>query len=213
MSDEVKQLILVALIIIVIFLIVLLIVKLKSKKDYATKKIKNKYLDRKIKKYAKDKDFLFLTNVFLPVDSTSIIMIDNLIIGNKYIYVIAQKHWQGYLKGYEYDTKWLLTTKNKTSYVDNPLIGNRFKVQTLLKFLNESDDENIVNIIAINDKSRFESIKAQPLENVTRATNIFKIIDEYENTSPLNDIKEEEAERIANLINEESTRLAKEQKR
>lgn len=215
MPDEIKQLILVAIVIIVIFLIVLFIVKLKSRnKHYYNKNPKNKILDKKIRKYSKNRDFLLLNDVFLPVENNKATLIDNIIFGNKYIYVIAQKHWEGSLKGFEYDTKWLLTNKkNQTKYVDNPLIGNRFKVQTLLRFLNEKDDETIINIIAINDRTKFDSIKAQPLENVTKMSDLFKLIDEYEKASPLNDIKEEEIERIANLVNEESIRIAKTQVR
>ena len=159
MPLEIKQLILVAvLIIIVIFLIVLFVVKHKSKNNKTyIKNTKNKKLDRRIRKYAKNKDFLILNNVFLPVDDTKAIIVDNLLFGNKYIYVISQKHWEGTLKGFEYDPKWLLITKTITKYVDNPLIGNRFKVSTLMNFLNETDDENIVNIVAINDKTTFKS--------------------------------------------------------
>lgn len=215
MPLEIKQLILVAvLIIIVIFLIVLFVVKHKSKNNKTyIKNTKNKKLDRKIRKYAKNKDFLILNNVFLPVDDTKAILVDNLLFGNKYIYVISQKHWEGTLKGFEYDPKWLLITKTITKYVDNPLIGNRFKVSTLMNFLNETDDENIVNIVAINDKAKFKDIKTQPLENVVPMGRLFKIIDDYEKNSHLNDIKEEEIERMANLVYEESLSIAKSQAR
>ena len=215
MPLEIKQLILVAvLIIIVIFLIVLFVVKHKSKNNKTyIKNTKNKKLDRKIRKYAKNKDFLILNNVFLPVDDTKAIIVDNLLFGNKYIYVISQKHWEGTLKGFEYDPKWLLITKTITKYVDNPLIGNRFKVSTLMNFLNETDDENIVNIVTINDKTTFKDIKTQPLENVVTMSHLFKIIDDYEKNSHLNDIKEEEIERMANLVYEESLSIAKSQAR
>lgn len=215
MPLEIKQLILVAvLIIIVIFLIVLFVVKHKSKNNKTyIKNTKNKKLDRRIRKYAKNKDFLILNNVFLPVDDTKAIIVDNLLFGNKYIYVISQKHWEGTLKGFEYDPKWLLTTKTITKYVDNPLIGNRFKVSTLMNFLNETDDENIVNIVTINDKTTFKDIKTQPLENVVTMSHLFKIIDDYEKNSHLNDIKEEEIERMANLVYEESLSIAKSQAR
>lgn len=215
MPDKIKQLILVAIvIIIVIFLVVLFAVKHKSKnKNNYSKNSKNKKLDRKLRKYARNKDFLILNDVFLPVEDTKAILIDNLLFGNKYIYVISQKHWEGNLKGFEYDPKWLLATKTVTKYVDNPLIGNRFKVSTLMEFLHETDDENIVNIIAISDKTTFKEIKAQPLETVTKMGDLFKIIDDYEKNSHLNDIKEEEIERIANLIYEESQSIANAQSR
>ena len=215
MPNEIKQLIFVAsLIVIVIFLIVLFSLKHKSKnKNNYNKNKKNKNLDRKLRKYAKNKDFLILSNVFLPVEETKAIVIDNLLFGNKYIYVISQKHWEGTLKGFEYDPKWLLETKSVTKYVDNPLIGNRFKVSTLMNFLNETDDENIVNIVALNDKVTFKNIKAPTLEYVTKMSNLFKVIDEYEKNSHLNDIKEEEIERMANLVYEESLSIAKSQER
>ena len=214
MPDEIKQLILVASIFIVIFLIVLFLVKLKSKNTKLyIKNPKNKYLNKKIRKYTKNRDFLFLTDVFLPVKDNRAIVIDNIIFGNKYIYVISQKHWEGTLKGYEYDTKWMVVSKSVTKYVDNPIIGNRFKVQTLMSFINEKEEDNVVNIVAINDKTNFSEFQSQPLENITKMNKIFKIIDEYEKSSPLNDFKEEEIERIANMVYEESKRIKHSQAR
>ena len=156
---------------------------------------------------------MFLTDVFLPVDNNKAILIDDIILGNKYIYVISQKHWDGYIKGFEYDTKWLLTAKIRTVYVDNPLIGNRYKVQTLMKFLKDNNDENIVNIVSLSNKTKFNSIQTQPLENVVKMKHLFKLIDDYEKHSPFNDIKEEELERIALKLHEESIRIAKTQMR
>lgn len=215
MPEEIKRLIFwVVVSILTIILLVLIVLKISSRnKHYYGKNPKNKKLDRKIKKYARDRDFLFLTDVFLPVDNNKAILIDDIILGNKYIYVISQKHWDGYIKGFEYDTKWLLTAKVRTVYVDNPLIGNRYKVQTLMKFLKERNDENIVNIVSLSNRSKFNAIQTQPLENVVKMKQLFKLIDDYEKTSPFNDIKEEELERIALLLNEESIRISKTQMR
>ena len=215
MPQEIKNLIFwVVIVLVVIILFVLLVLKLKSKDSYYYgKNPKNKKLDRKIKKFARDRDFLFLTDVFLPVDNNKAILIDNVILGNKYIYVVSQKHWDGYVKGFEYDTKWLLTMKVRTNYVDNPLIGNRYKVQTLMRFLKEKNDENIVNIVALSNSSKFNPIQTQPLENVVKMKMLFKLIDDYEKNSPFNDIKEEELERIALSLHEESIRIAKMQMR
>lgn len=215
MPQEIKDLIFwVVIVLVVIILFVLLVLKLKSRDSYYYgKNPKNKKLDRKIKKFARDRDFLFLTDVFLPVDNNKAILIDDIILGNKYIYVISQKHWDGYVKGFEYDTKWLLTMKVRTNYVDNPLIGNRYKVQTLMRFLKERTDENIVNIVTLSNNSKFNPIQTQPLENVIKMKMLFKLIDDYEKNSPFNDIKEEELERIALSLHEESIRIAKTQLR
>lgn len=215
MPQEIKNLIFwVIIALVVVIFIIFLFMKINSKdKHYYGKNPKNKKLDRKIKKYARDRDFLFLTDVFLPVDNNKAILIDDIILGNKYIYVISQKHWDGYVKGFEYDTKWLLTMKVRTNYVDNPLIGNRYKVQTLMRFLKEKNDENIVNIVALSNNSKFNSIQTQPLENVVKMKFLFKLIDDYEKNSLFNDIKEEELEKIALKLHEESIRIAKTQMR
>ena len=215
MPEEIKRLIFwVVVSILVVILVILLVLKIKSKdKYYYGKNPKNRKLDKKIKKYARDRDFLFLTDVFLPVDNNKAILIDDIILGNKYIYVISQKHWDGYIKGFEYDTKWLLSAKIRTVYVDNPLICNRYKVQTLMKFLKERNDENIVNIVSLSNKAKLNTIQTQPLENVVKMKNLFKLIDDYEKNSPFNDIKEEELERIALQLHEESIRISKTQMR
>ena len=91
MPQEIKDLIFwVVVALVVVILIVFLFLKIKSRdKHYYGKNPKNKNLDRKIKKYARDRDFLFLTDVFLPVDNNKAILIDDIILGNKYIYVIT----------------------------------------------------------------------------------------------------------------------------
>ena len=103
----------------------------------------------------------------------------------------------------------MITYKNQTNYVDNPLISNRYKVHVLSNFLGEKEEENIINIVAINDHTNFDDFNVQSLESVVKMNKLFKTIDEYERNSSLNDIKEEEIERIANLIYEESTRIKK----
>ena len=214
MSREVKLLLFVGGIILLVVFILLIILKIKaSNKHNLHKNKKNKRLDRKIRKFAKNNDFLFLNDVFLPIDNSHAIIIDNIIFGNKYIYVISQKHWEGELKGYEYDTKWMVTTKHSTKYVDNPINGNRFKVRILLNFLKEKDEDTVVNIIAISNKTKFNNIQLQPLENVINMNDLFKLIEDYEKNSPLNDIKEEELERIANLIYEQSIKISNSQKK
>ena len=106
----------------------------------------------------------------------------------------------------------MIIHKDTTKYVDNPLFSNRYKINVLINFLKEKNEDDIVNIIAINNKVKFKDFQTQPLENVVNIIDLFKIIDEYEKTSPLNDIKEEEIERVANLIYEESTRIINAQK-
>ena len=106
----------------------------------------------------------------------------------------------------------MLVHTNLTKYVDNPLFSNRFKIKMLINFLEEKNEDDIVNIIALNNKVKFNDFQTQPLENVVNICDLFKLIDEYEKTSPLNDMKEEEIERIANLIYEESQRIINAQK-
>ena len=82
-----------------------------------------------------------------------------------------------------------------------------------MRFLKERTDENIVNIVTLSNNSKFNPIQTQPLENVIKMKMLFKLIDDYEKNSPFNDIKEEELERIALSLHEESIRIAKTQLR
>ena len=69
------------------------------------------------------------------------------------------------------------------------------------------------NDSSLSNKTKFNSIQTQPLENVVKMKHLFKLIDDYEKTSPFNDIKEEELERIALQLHEESIRISKTQMR
>ena len=70
-----------------------------------------------------------------------------------------------------------------------------------------------INIVSLSNKAKLNTIQTQPLENVVQMKNLFKLIDDYEKNSPFNDIKEEELERIALQLHEESIRISKTQMR
>ena len=77
---------------------------------------KKKRINMKLKKFALDHDFPLLSDVVIQVRENKYIKIDHIMIGNKYIYVIACKCYYGYLNAKTIDEKWVLYRRDKNNH-------------------------------------------------------------------------------------------------
>ena len=85
---------------------------------------KKRRINAKLKKFAIDHDFPLLNDVVIQVRENKYIKIDHVMIGNKYIYVIACKCYYGYLNAKAIDEKWVLYVGGKLKHIENPLKNN-----------------------------------------------------------------------------------------
>ena len=82
---------------------------------------KKRRINAKLKKFAIDHDFPLLSDVVIQVRENKYVKIDHIMIGNKYIYVIACKCYYGYLNAKAIDEKWVLYVRDKLKHIENPL--------------------------------------------------------------------------------------------
>ena len=92
---------------------------------------KKRRIASKLKKFAIDHDFPLLSDVVFEIREKEFIKIDHIMIGNKYIYVIACKTYYGYLNAKAIDEKWVLYKREKMLHVDNPLKNNEIRVMII----------------------------------------------------------------------------------
>ena len=88
---------------------------------------KKRRINAKLKKFAIDHDFPLLSDVVIQVRENKYVKIDHIMIGNKYIYVIACKCYYGYLNAKAVDEKWVLYKRERLMHVDNPLKNNKMR--------------------------------------------------------------------------------------
>ena len=96
---------------------------------------KKRRITSKLKKFAIDHDFPLLSDVIIQIRENKYIKIDHIMIGNKYIYVIACKCYYGYLNAKVIDEKWVLYRRDKMIHIDNPLRNNEKRIKLLLVLL------------------------------------------------------------------------------
>ena len=107
---------------------------------------KKRRVKAKLKKFAIDRDYPLLSDVYVQVKNKLFVKIDHIMIANKYIYVIESKSWYGYLSAKAIDDKWLLYRMDKLVHLDNPLKNNSKRIEMLSKLL-DSSKEDFINII------------------------------------------------------------------
>lgn len=110
---------------------------------------KKKRITAKLKKFAIDHDFPLLSDVVIQVREDKYVKIDHIMIGNKYIYVIACRCYYGYLNAKGIDEKWCLYKRDKLVHIDNPLKVNRQRMKRLSELL-ENSIEDFVNIVYLS---------------------------------------------------------------
>ena len=110
---------------------------------------KKRRINSKLKKFAIDHDFPLLSDVVIQVRENKYVKIDHIMIGNKYIYVIACKCYYGYLNAKAIDEKWVLYVGGKLKHIENPL-KNNYKRMKILSSLLDNSIEDFVNIIYLS---------------------------------------------------------------
>ncbi len=154
----------------------------------------------KLKKFAVDHDFPLLSDVVIQIREKLFIKIDHIMIGNKYIYVIASKCWYGYLNAKAIDDKWLLYRADKLLHVDNPLKNNAKRIKLLASFLDSSEND-FVNIIYLAKPVVSDKITCpNPYEFVVLEDDFEKFIEVYEKESKLNEFSIKSIEEAAKKI-------------
>lgn len=101
--------------------------------------------------------------------------IDHVVISKYGVFVIETKQYNGYIKGNEYDKRWLIKSGNKNFYVNNPLHQNYGHVKSLHEVLN-MPEEKFISLVCIPSRAKV-SVKSN---NVTRIYDLLEKILSYQ---------------------------------
>ena len=161
---------------------------------------KKKRINAKLKKFAIDHDFPLLSDVVIQVRENKYVKLDHILIGNKYIYVIACKCYYGYLNAKAIDEKWVLYKREKLVHIENPLKNNTKRIKILSGLL-ENSMEDFVNIIYLSKPvvvSKIESSNKK--EFVLFEDDFEKFIEVYEKECDLNEFSVKSVNEAAKKI-------------
>ncbi len=167
---------------------------------------KKRRINAKLKKFAIDHDFPLLSDVVIQVRENKYVKLDHIMIGNKYIYVIACKCYYGYLNAKAIDEKWVLYKREKLVHIENPLKNNEKRIKILASLLDNST-EDFVNIIYLSKPVVASKIEGSPKKEFVLFEDDFeKFIEVYEKECDLNEFSvksiNEAAKKIYDYHNE-----------
>lgn len=138
-------------IIVLVFVAILLYFPIS--RSYYRKHFQIHYYKR-IYRVALDNDFFLINQFVFKVDATKVANVDHLLFGNKYIYVLSSKYYQGDLVGKYHDKSLIfISHRGKKCYTDNPYN----QVKLLASKLSSStgiDASLMIGIILVNDDCR-----------------------------------------------------------
>lgn len=105
---------------------------------------------KKVYQVALDGDYYLINNFTSKTAEEEEFHIDHILIGNKYIYCIRDRYYDGAVVATQHNKAWIFYKKQKATYVPNPLLTNRLRVERL-SLMGDTDPRIFVSIILIND--------------------------------------------------------------
>ena len=130
------------------------------------------WVKRELKKLSDE--YLVINDIMIKTKDGSTHQIDHVVISKYGIFVIETKQYNGYIKGNDYDKRWLIKNGKKKIYVNNPLHQNYGHVKSLEEILN-LPEENFISLVCIPSRAIL-SVKSN---NVTRIYDLLDKITSY----------------------------------
>ena len=109
------------------------------------------YYYKRIYRVALDHDYFLINQFVFKIDSSKVANVDHILFGNKYIYVLSSKYYQGDLVG-KYNDKSLIfiSHRGKKCYTDNPYNQVKF-LASKLSSSTGVDPSLMIGIVLVND--------------------------------------------------------------
>ena len=130
------------------------------------------WVKRELKKLSDE--YLVINDIMIKTKDGSTHQIDHVVISKYGIFVIETKQYNGYIKGNDYDKRWLIKNGKKKIYVNNPLHQNYGHVKSLEEILN-LPEEKFISLVCIPSRATV-SVKSN---NVTRIYDLIDKITSY----------------------------------
>lgn len=154
---------------------------------------------KKLKKFAKNNDFLFLSDIRLLMQNGQVLKIDALLLADRQIYVISNKIWLGDLTGLALDEKWLLYQGKRLIHVLNPLKQNEATINFLCQLLATQRDD-FVNVVVFPSTINLDDIRTDKNQLLIGERKLLKAIKQNEKNKELGKFTGHSLEEAANTI-------------
>lgn len=195
------QIIYIILLVGIIFIFINLYLFLFYKKQ-VYKKAYKKFYFKKIYKYVLDTDYLLINNFNYKQGYKNGFSIDHLLFGKKYIYLIFDEYYLGFINGKINDNSWIYyPLNNKSKIIHNKINDIKREVNNFIELTN-LDNNLFKTIILFNNDCilQIDKYNNKELNKDTYLVNlsyVIKLIKNLENSN-INDINQQDVIKTCN---------------
>ena len=123
---------------------------LPIRRSYIKKRFRDYYYHT-IRRISVNEDYYLINRFIFRIDDSSVGNIDHIIFGEKFIYIISDKYYDGNIKGKQTDKSLILIDKRgKKCYIDNPFLESA-KLLTSLALNTDLDSDIMIGITVVNN--------------------------------------------------------------
>lgn len=164
------------------------------------KKYYKNYYYKKIYNYTLNRDYYLINNFVFRLDSKHNTIIDHILFGEKFIYVIMDKYYEGDLTGNSYDQSLVMLAKNGSkNYVDNPYVTFN-KLLSRLSTVTGISTDLMIGITMINNDCRMNINSSSKQFFMIQRKRFSKLVDTIEERD-VGNINAEELQKAVLTVN------------
>lgn len=182
------------LIAVLVFVFLFLIKKKKSKA-----KFKDSYYS-KINEIVQNNDYLLINQFPIKSSENDKIIIDHILCGNKFIYLICDFYYEGDITGNAKDESLILIDeKDNKKYIDNPLMISK-NYLTRFAIVSGLDPSLLIGLSLINDNIEYKVRNNSNQFYITQRKELSSFIKKMESSNDLADINEQQLLNAAKIL-------------
>ena len=160
---------------------------------------------KRVYKVALENDYYLINQFYFKVDSNKLAKVDHIIFGEKYIYVILCKYYEGNLVGKSSDKSLIfISHKGKKCYTDNPINQSK-QLASKLSSSTGLDASLLIGITLINDDCKVE-VQSESKQFYIIQRNKFPALIKAIESRPVPNINEAQLEKAVQSIAKENKR-------
>lgn len=165
--------------------------------------IKKKYVEhyyKEIYKIALDRDYYLINNFAFKVDDSSLLRINHILFGDKYVYLINDYHFDGDIAGKAFDKSLIcFSKKGKKYYIDNPIVRSKFLLDRLC-IMTGLDPNIMIGVSLVNDDCSSDIISTSKQYYLVQRNKLASLIKAIESRR-IGKLNEKSLEKLVHSIN------------
>lgn len=165
--------------------------------------IKKKYVEhyyKEIYKIALDRDYYLINNFAFKVDDSSLLRINHILFGDKYVYLINDYHFDGDIAGKAFDKSLIcFSKKGKKYYIDNPIVRSKFLLDRLC-IMTGLDPNIMIGVSLVNDDCSSDIISTNKQYYLVQRNKLASLIKAIESRR-IGKLNEKSLEKLVHSIN------------